>query len=80
MFKIQEIKVKHVIQLCLHKKKNDSCKKQSITIKKRAIHPFLIPKKSFQMEKKNENKEPKAKNCLSRTNIRDFFVSKRINK
>ena len=39
-----------------------------------------MPKKSFQLEKKNENKEPRTKNCLSRTNIRDFFVSKRINK
>lgn len=50
---------------------------KTIQVKKRTINPFILSKQSNQVEKKNETK---LKNCLSRTNIRDFYVSKRINK
>jgi hypothetical protein len=50
-------------------------------VKKKSISPFMTAKQSFQFDRieKTPN-EAKAKSQLSRTNIRDFFVSKRIHR
>ena len=72
------IQLENVLNFKKNQKEASSCLKGSEgKVRKKTISQFLVNKK----ENNNPSKRSEAnklKTCLSRTNIRDFYASKRI--